>query len=102
MALFATIALIGVAALGALKGRLPMAPRTWRVLHAYLAALVIVLGLGHAVLTDGALDGAGTAVLLALGAAGLLGIPAAHIARTRRLRSRGAPPPDRARARSGA
>jgi hypothetical protein len=31
-----------------------------------------------------ALDGAGTALLLALGAAGLLGIPAAHPARARR------------------
>ena len=33
--------------------------------------LVIVLGVGHAVLTDGALDEAGTAVLVALGAVGL-------------------------------
>jgi len=97
MALFATVALVGVAALGLLRRRLPMGARTWRVLHAYLAALVIVLGLGHAVLTDGALDGAGTAVLLALGGIGLLGIPVAHLAR-----SRVAPPRDRARARSGA
>jgi len=89
MALFATLALILVAALGALKGRLPLSTRTWRVLHAYLAAVAISLGIGHAVLTDGALDGAGTAVLLALGAAGLLGIPAAHLARTRPRRPGG-------------
>ncbi len=86
MALFATVALIGVAALGALKGRLPLAAGTWRILHAYLAAVAVVLGIGHAVLTDGALDGAGSVLLLALGAAGLLGIPAAHLARTRRRR----------------
>ena len=86
MALFATIALIGVVALGALKARLPLSAMTWRVLHAYLAAVAIALGIGHAVLTDGALDGAGTALLLALGAAGLLGVPAAHLARTRRRR----------------
>ena len=87
MALFATIALIGVVALGALQGpRCRSSAVTWRVLHAYLAAVAIALGVGHAVLTDGALDGAGTALLLALGAAGLLGIPAAHLARTRRLR----------------
>jgi predicted ferric reductase len=101
MALFATIALMLVVALGALKDRLPIATGTWRVLHAYLAAVAIVLGIGHAVLTDGALDGAGTVVLLALGAAGVLGVPAAHVARTR-LRSRAARPLDRARARSGA
>ncbi len=99
MALFATIALLGVAALGMLKERLPLAAGTWRVLHAYLAAVAIVLGIGHAVLTDGALDGPGTVVLLALGAAGLLGIPAAHLARAR---SRAARPRGRARARSGA
>jgi hypothetical protein len=34
-------------------------------------------------LTNGALDGAGTAILLALMALGLLGVPAAHIARAR-------------------
>jgi predicted ferric reductase len=86
MALFATIALIGVVALGTLKGRLPLSAMTWRILHAYLAAVAITLGVGHAVLTDGALDGAGTGLLLGLGAAGLIGIPAAHLARTRRRR----------------
>ena len=84
MALFATIALLAVVALGTLKERLPLATSTWRVLHAYLAVVVIALGIGHAVLTDGALDGAGTPVLLALAAVGLLGVPVAHIARTRR------------------
>ena len=84
MALFATVALILAALLGGLRGRLPLSPMTWRVLHAYLAAVVIVLGFGHALLTDGALDGIGTAVLLGFGAFGLLGVPAAHVARTRR------------------
>ncbi len=87
MALIATIALFGVVALGALRGRLPLAPATWRVLHAYLAVVVIALGFGHAVLTDGALDGAGTTVLVILGALGLVGVPAAHRARTRRARA---------------
>jgi len=88
MALIATIALCGVVALGALRTRLPMGAGTWRVLHAYLAALVIALGIGHAVLTDGALDGAGTPTLLVLGAVGLVGVPAAHVVRTRRARRR--------------
>jgi len=89
MALFATIALIAAVALGALKERLPLATSTWRILHAYLAAIVIALGIGHALLTDGALDGTGTPVLLAFAAIGLLGVPAAHLARTRRTRRRG-------------
>ena len=70
MALIATIALAGVVALGVGRRRLPLRPATWRIVHAYLAAVVLVLGVGHAVLTDGALDDSGTALLLALGAAG--------------------------------
>ena len=86
MALFATVALIGVVTLGIAAPRRRSPSGTWRALHAYLAAVAISLGVGHAVLTDGALDGAGTVLLLALGAAGLVGIPAAHLARTRRRR----------------
>ena len=88
MALFATLALIGVVALGAAAPRRRAPSGTWRVLHAYLAAVAIALGVGHAVLTDGALDGAGTGLMLGLGAAGLIGVPAAHLARTRRARGR--------------
>ena len=84
--LLGTVALILAALLGGLRGRLPLSPMTWRVLHAYLAVVVIVLGFGHALATDGALDGIGTAVLLSFGALGLLGVPAAHLARTRRRR----------------
>lgn len=88
MALIATIALFGVVALGVWRDRLPLGAATWRVLYAYLAVVVIALGLGHAVLTDGALDDAGTTVLVLLGALGLLGVPAAHVARTRNARGR--------------
>ncbi len=88
MALIATVALFGVVALGALRTRLRLSPATWRITHAYLAVVVIALGFGHAVLTDGALDDAGTAVLIGLGALGLLAVPAAHVARTRRARGR--------------
>ena len=88
MALIATIALFGVVALGVLRDRLPLGAATWRVLHAYLAVVVIALGLGHAVLTDGALDDAGTTVLVLLGALGLLGVPVAHVARARNARRR--------------
>jgi len=88
MALIATIALFGAVALGVLRTQLPLGAGTWRVLHAYLAVVVIALGIGHAVLTDGALDDAGTTILIVLGALGLLGVPAAHSARTRRARRR--------------
>jgi len=91
MALIATIALIGVVALGALRTRLPLRGGTWRLLHAYLAVVVLTLGIGHAFLTDGALDDAGTVVLVVLGVIGLLGVPAAYVARTRRARRRALP-----------
>ena len=84
MALIATIALLAVVLLGLLRRRLPLRGATWRILHAFLATLVIILGFGHAILTDGALDGAGTAVLLGLGALALGAVAAAYVARTRR------------------
>jgi hypothetical protein len=84
MALIATCALIAAALLGALGPSLPRSRTTWRVLHAYLAGLVVVLGVGHAVLTDGALEGAGTPVLLGLGAVGVVGVGAAALLDARR------------------
>ncbi len=92
MALLATIALLVVVVLGVGRTRLPMSTTTWRVLHAFFAVLVVVLGVGHAVLTDGALDGAGTPVLLALGAAALGGMAFAAIRRARRIPARGRRP----------
>ena len=86
MALMATVALLVVVALGAGRRRLPLSGAAWRILHAYFALLVIVLGFGHALLTDGALDGAGTVALLAFAAVGITAIPAAFAARTRRAR----------------
>jgi 3-phenylpropionate/trans-cinnamate dioxygenase ferredoxin reductase subunit len=87
MATLATVALIAVVILGVLRAKLPMAGTTWRVLHGFLAGMVILLGFGHAVLTDGALDGVGTVLLLAFGAVALLGVASAYAARRRRARS---------------
>ena len=87
MAALATAALIAVVALGVLRARLPMAGATWRALHGFLAALVIFLGFGHAVLTDGALDGFGTPLLLAFATVALVGVGGAYAARRRRARS---------------
>ena len=91
MATLATIALIAVVALGIARARLPMSGPTWRILHGFLAVLVVGLGFGHAVLTDGALDGFGTSVLLAFATVALLGIAGAYVTRTRRA-ARGAGP----------
>ncbi len=97
MALIALIALIGTAILGATYRRLPIRTGTWRILHLYLAVVFIVLGVGHAVLTDGALDELGTPVLLGFGAVGLAGAFQAH-----RMRRRGARRPRRRTPRSDA
>ena len=88
MAAIGLVALLAVAVLGLGRGRLPLSRTAWRVLHAYFATVAIVLGFGHALLTDGALDGAGTVVIWVLGALALLAIPAAHAARTRRRSAR--------------
>ena len=55
MAVLATAALLAVVALGVTRRRLPISGASWRILHGFLAILVVALGFGHAVLTDGAL-----------------------------------------------
>ena len=91
MALLATIALVAVVSLGVLHRRLPLDGATWRILHGFLAVLVILLGFGHALLTDGALDGAGTVVLATFGALALAAIAIAYVARARRAARRPRP-----------
>jgi predicted ferric reductase len=73
MALLASLLLLATAGLGVLRRRLRIDTMTWRILHAVVAALGIALGVGHAVLTDGALDEEGTVVLLTLGIIGVGG-----------------------------
>lgn len=74
MALFGTVLLVAVTLLGVLRRRLHWSPATWRFVHGSLAALVVLLGVGHAILIQGALDGWGTAVLLVLGGLGVVGV----------------------------
>ena len=93
MALLATVLLVVVVALGLLRRRLGWSGPTWRLLHGGFALLAVVLGVGHAVLTDGALDGVGTAVLLSLGVLGVLGAVVAAVSATSAARLRRAPPP---------
>jgi predicted ferric reductase len=80
MAVLATMSLVVVVVLGVVRRRSTVAPQAVRILHAFFAALALLLGVGHAVLTDGALDGPGTVALLTLAALGVAGIVAAQTA----------------------
>lgn len=105
-ALLGTLALVAVAVLGLLRRYVRWRRATFRFLHAGLGVLAVALGVAHATLTDGAIDGHGTVVLLTLGAVGLLGGLRGMLTRTtadgpsgsRNPRSRpGAPGRDRLR-----
>ena len=94
MAVLSLVLLALVGLLGGLRRRLGWSSPTWRLLHGGFAALAGVLGVGHAVLTDGALDAVaapvGTVALVLLGGLGLVG---AGVARSR-PRARTPPSPD--------
>ena len=96
MALLATALLAAVVVLGLLRRRLGWSGPTWRLLHGGLASLAVVLGTGHAVLTDGALEGTGTVVLVVLAMIALAGAAATAGARraagARRVRRSAAEP----------
>ena len=79
MAVLATAALAVVVALGVARRVLAWSGTGFAVLHSFFAALALLLGVGHAVLTDGALEGWGTILLCLLGAAGAAGIVAARV-----------------------
>lgn len=86
MALLATIGLAVAAAVALLPRRRGLPRGERRAVHVFAAVLAIVMGIGHAVWTQGALDGPGTVVLLGCGAMGLGGTAAAVAARARRTR----------------
>jgi hypothetical protein len=77
MALISLVLLVVVVLLGLARRRLGWAGPTFRLLHGGFALLATVLGVGHAVLTDGALEGWGTVVLLASGVLSVAGGAAA-------------------------
>ena len=85
MAVLATAALAVVVALGVARRVFSWSGTGFAVLHSFFAALALLLGIGHAVLTDGALEGWGTILLYVLGAVGAAGMIAAR-ARGVRLR----------------
>ena len=91
MALLSLVLLVAVVVLGAARRRLGWSGQTFRLLHGGLAVLGGALGVGHAVLVDGALEGPGTAVLLVLGGVGLGGGCAGVVLRARRHAPEAAP-----------
>ncbi|MEL6289731.1 MAG: ferric reductase [Pseudomonadota bacterium] len=68
-----------------LRYRLPLAPRTWRLVHAALALTVVGGTVIHAVLIEGAM---GTGTKMALSAAACLAAVAAAAILVRRVRAR--------------
>lgn len=81
MALISLVLLVVVALLGLARRRLGWSGPTFRLLHGGFALLATVLGVGHAVLTDGALEGWGTVVLVASGVLSVAGGVAAVLRR---------------------
>jgi MYXO-CTERM domain-containing protein len=59
-------AIFGVALLAALRRRLRLAPRTWRIAHMLLAVVIVVGGTVHAVLIEGTMETVSKVALCAL------------------------------------
>ncbi len=59
-------AIFAVALLAALRRRLGLRPRTWRVAHMILAVVIVAGGLVHAMLIEGTMETVSKAVLCAL------------------------------------
>ena len=63
IAMWATIAL---ALIAALRRRLRLRPRTWRIMHTFLATVIVVGTLVHAILIEGTMETVSKVVLCAL------------------------------------
>jgi len=59
-------AIFAVALLAALRRKLGMGPRTWRIIHMALAVVIVAGGVVHAMLVDGAMETMSKATLCAL------------------------------------
>ena len=63
---FAMWAIFAVALLAALRRRLELRPRTWRIAHMSLAVVIVAGGVVHAMLVEGTMETVSKAVLCAL------------------------------------
>jgi predicted ferric reductase len=59
-------AIFAVAILAAFRRRLGLAPRTWRIAHMILAAVIVVGGVVHSMLIEGTMETVSKAALCAL------------------------------------
>jgi predicted ferric reductase len=59
-------AIFAVAILAAFRRRLGLAPRTWRIAHMVLAAVIVVGGVVHSMLIEGTMETVSKAALCAL------------------------------------
>jgi Ferric reductase like transmembrane component len=59
-------AIFAVAILAALRRRLGLRPRTWRIAHTLLAVVIVVATVAHGLLIEGAMEAASKAALCAL------------------------------------
>ncbi len=59
-------AIFAVALLAALRRRLGLEPRTWRIAHMILAAVIVVVGAAHAMLIEGTMETVSKATLCVL------------------------------------
>jgi predicted ferric reductase len=82
-------AIFAVALLAALRRRLGMRPRTWRIAHTLLAVVIVVGSVVHALLIEGAMEMVSKAALCALVLAATIKVMADLRVWTKRAAARG-------------
>ena len=83
--------IFAVALLAALRRRLGMRPRTWRIAHTMLAIVIVVGSVVHSILIEGTMETASKAALCALVLAATIKVMA-DLVRRKRATSRGESP----------
>jgi Ferric reductase like transmembrane component len=82
-------AIFAVALLAALRRRLGLRPRTWRIAHMFLAAVIVVGGVVHGMLVEGTMETMSKAALCTLVLATTINVVADLWMRRKRAMSRG-------------
>lgn len=82
-------AIFAVAILAALRRRLGLGPRTWRIVHMLLAVMIVAGGVVHAMLVEGAMETVSKAVLCVLVVAATISVMASLWVRRRPATPRG-------------
>lgn len=82
-------AIFAVAILASLRRRLGLRPRTWRIAHMVLAAVIVVGSVVHAMLVEGTMETVSKAALCALVLAAAIKVMADLWVRRKRATSRG-------------